>query len=83
MSTLKEKVARALHESCSQQDINGYLDAKIDCAVLARAALAVVREEMREPTPEMLSIGGEGAEGLKRKLWYHMLYASPLGEDGK
>lgn len=52
-----------------------------DLAAIARAALAVVREKMREPTPEMLSIGGAGAEGLKRKLWYAMIAASPLGGD--
>lgn len=42
-----DRVARALHISCSRQDIHGYLDAKINCTVLAEAALA----ELSSPTP--------------------------------
>jgi len=49
-----ERVARALHESACKQDVNGYLDAKIDCAVMARAAI----EAMRIPTQAMLDAGG-------------------------
>ncbi len=38
-----DRVAKALHVSCSQQDIMGYLGAKIDCTVLARAALTALK----------------------------------------
>lgn len=34
------EAARALHESCSNQDILGYLDFKVDCDVLAQAAVS-------------------------------------------
>lgn len=34
------KVAKALHESMSQQDIGGYLGANIDAEILARVAIA-------------------------------------------
>lgn len=54
MADMVERVARALHESMSQQDIMGYLDAKIDAEVLARAAI----EAMREPT-EAMKLAGE------------------------
>lgn len=51
MTTMIERVATALHEKACEQDVCGYLDAKIDCVGLAIAAI----EAMREPTEEMCS----------------------------
>jgi len=53
------RVAKAIHESCSRQDVMGYLDAKIDAAILARAAI----EAMREQTPAMDAAGYEAYPG--------------------
>lgn len=49
----------------------------------ARAALAVVREKMREPTPEMIEAGTvAGKHGASyTQLWRRMIAASPLGGD--
>lgn len=38
-----DAVAKALHESCCEQDINGYLAAKIDCKALAAAAIGSLK----------------------------------------
>lgn len=37
--TLKQRIAKVLHESASKQDIMGYLNANLDCDILAQAAL--------------------------------------------
>ncbi len=41
-----EAVETALHESMVQQDVNGYLDAKIDAGLLARAAIAAYQQSV-------------------------------------
>lgn len=40
-----KRVAKALHESCCRQDVNGYLAAKIDCTALADVAIAALSTE--------------------------------------
>lgn len=62
MDKLVEVVARAIHESCSQQDVMGYLDANLDCEILAQAALSAIREAgyvvvPAEPTEGMICAG--------------------------
>jgi Lar family restriction alleviation protein len=62
---------------------SGYTDKS--CAELwnARAALRVAPEGFVlvpvKPTPEMLAAVGNGADGLKRRIWRGMLAARPQG----
>lgn len=47
--TLKQRIAKALHESASKQDVIGYLNANLDCDILAQAALeAMISEGLAE-----------------------------------
>lgn len=91
---LREGVARAIREalradgSCVRSDICG--DASCVCCLEAGdAALAVVREAMREPDLEMIMeaprrVGTahreSGAETLYHGIWRAMFAASPLGD---
>lgn len=54
-------------------------DTKARWHKFARAALAVVREEMAEPSEEML-FAADWLENGTREAWKAMLSASPLGE---
>ena len=85
---LEEKVARAISpfwftEDGSPPIINNYPDQHLHyqekARVAARAALAVVREEMAEPSEEML-FAADWLENGTREAWKAMLSASPIGE---
>ena len=84
---LEEAVAKAIYEA---ENYRGFpVMAYEELPVIsnyhlhrkARAALAVVREKMREPTPEMLDFWSGEATGVKRRIWQSMIAASPLGGD--
>jgi len=102
---LEERVARAIHRTFPAADSDPW-DAAVArykayglpgnpphvarALSAAEAALAVVREALREPTEEMLDravsfalnvkIGGEyGWTQYMRDLWQHQMSASPLG----
>jgi len=88
--TLREKVARAIWKARRPpypfEAVSG--DELIDLMTEADAALAVVREALREPTHEMLEAGhGElpctpGGVTLQcaGHVWLAQLAASPLAE---
>jgi hypothetical protein len=81
---LREKVARAIESA--DQTLRPLPEWRL---AMADAALAVVREAMREPTPEMLkaahreedlcAIHNYGGSPRVEDTWAIMLAASPLG----
>lgn len=44
MTDVREIIGKAAHESFSRQDINGYLNANVDCHIVADAILTALRE---------------------------------------
>lgn len=73
MTTMVERVARALHEKMCEQDVNGYLAAQLEAADLARAAI----EALMEPTEDMLD-AGDAADGydVYVGVWTAMIQAA-------
>jgi methionine synthase I (cobalamin-dependent) len=90
LDELREKVARALrdhwletNEEKETAPVWGDLGPNMRRLHLAEAdaALAVVREAMREPTGEMLDAGWKAS--TVKTIYSAMLAASPLREPGK
>jgi hypothetical protein len=88
--TLVEKVARAMFEAATGSGYAPFEDQPPDTQgrfqAQARAALAAVREALREPTPEMKQSGTNALAGWvaptmhAAEAWRAMLAASPLME---
>lgn len=84
---LREKVARAIFE---ELDVLGISVTPEEETRLGKAALAVVRAELAEPSAAMLSAGIGREPGFYTKsptadamiTWRQMFAASPLAEPG-
>ena len=72
MTTMIERVARALHEKMCEQDVMGYLAAKLDAEELARVAI----EAMREMTDAMVAAAWESRMADVQGQWSDVIDAA-------